>query len=387
MLRDPPAPEAQTAVIRDFLASGSAYARGYEAAFRMDAFAELEGATVPVRFLCREDDLLYPHLDRLPPCLPRWGSNGWARPSGARRPDRRHLRRHGRHGGAGARLHGRGPEGGALRALAPGLLARCYGAAGGDVPPLVLLPDLPGSLADWDALALREAGRRQVIAIHLPGCGVSPPSVRGGTRSIDRRVPRPALPPAGSPASTSPAVAPGPCWRCASRPAGRARRDGSCSSIRRPSTRRGRPRARSGDRARLARRPSPGGLVRGARPGRSTGPGTGGRPRRRGCSARASTCRRCMRPSGRGCWRRAATSRWSSACWPRPRHWRPGTWTGCAVVLRQGDPDNASLGGVLAAAGASVATAHYDDLAEVTAAAFAGGLRSPLSPGGAALPR
>ncbi len=68
--RDPPPPEMQTAVVRDFLAAGSSYAKGYEAAFRMDGARELEDVSVPVTIMCRSDDLLYGHLDRLPSLPP-----------------------------------------------------------------------------------------------------------------------------------------------------------------------------------------------------------------------------------------------------------------------------------------------------------------------------
>ena len=173
--RDPPPPDMQTAVVRDFLAAGSNYARGYEAAFRMDGIRELQGVSVPATFMCREDDLLYGHLDRLP-TLPktmdimRLGPDRavladhvatiFARTPGSIPPE------------PGFTTEGR--PGGVLQTLAPGLLAHCYGSGTPSRDPLVLLPDLPGGLHDWDPLARRLAADRNVIVIHWPGGGVSP---------------------------------------------------------------------------------------------------------------------------------------------------------------------------------------------------------------------
>jgi len=174
--RDPPAPDMQTAVVRDFLAAGSNYARGYEAAFRMDGIRELQGVSVPVTLMCREDDLLFGHLDRLPPLA----SNMEVMRLG---PDRAVLADH------VASLFARAPgtvppeprfaadglPGGALRPLAPAVLAHCYDAGAASRDPLVLLPDLPGGLHDWDPLARRMAAHRKVVVVHWPGGGVSPP--------------------------------------------------------------------------------------------------------------------------------------------------------------------------------------------------------------------
>ncbi len=173
--RDPPTPDMQTAVVRDFLAAGSNYARGYEAAFRMDGVRGLQGVTVPVTIMCREDDLLFGHLDRLPPLPPTME----VMPLG---PDRAALADRvaeifARTPGAAApapRFTTDGLPGGVLQPLAPGLLAHCYGTGAGSRDPLVLLPDLPGGAHDWDPLAKRMASERKVIVIHWPGGGVSP---------------------------------------------------------------------------------------------------------------------------------------------------------------------------------------------------------------------
>ncbi len=174
LARDPPAPELQAAVIRDILAAAN-YVAGYEAAFRADGAAALAGVTVPVTIMCREDDLLFAHLDRLP-SLP---ANFTIDRLGA---DREVLAAHVRR-----RFHEAGSEAtapaprfgpamsadGTLAALAPGVLARCYGTPSASALPLVLLHDLPGSAREWHALARREASRRPVIAIECPSAGLS----------------------------------------------------------------------------------------------------------------------------------------------------------------------------------------------------------------------
>ena len=375
ILRDPPAPEAQTGVIRDFLASGSAYARGYEAAFRMDAFAELDGTTVPVRFLCREDDLLYPHLDRLPPlpatmAIERLG------------PDRQVLADRIAAIFAGMVSDGapapvftaEGPQGGALRALAPGLLARCYGAATGNVPPLVLLPDLPGSPSDWGALALREASRRQVIAIHLPGCGVSPPPAGAAAADPDtvvdtildglaaRGITRFDLAGRGAGALLALRLAarrPGATGRVVlvDPPALDAAGPITPDPVTTPDWHAGHLLAAWFEaRDRMLYRPW---HRRQAAAARLFGPGVD-------VQAVHATFRARMLAEGRD----VALEQRLLAEAPSLA---PGALTGCPVVLRQGDPDNASLGEALAVAGASVAVAHYDDLAEFTAAALRAG--------------
>jgi pimeloyl-ACP methyl ester carboxylesterase len=182
--RDPPSPEMQTAVVRDFLAAGSNYARGYEAAFRMDGVRELQDVNVPVTIMCRSDDLLYGHLDRLPPLAPTMDIVRLG-------PDRAVLAD--RVASIFARMPGTAPAeprftadgepGGVLRPLAPGLLAHCYGSGTSSMNPLVLLPDLPGGLHDWDPLARRLARERKVVVIHWPGGGVSPPL--GGAAGTD----------------------------------------------------------------------------------------------------------------------------------------------------------------------------------------------------------
>ncbi len=318
--RDPPSPEMQTAVVRDFLAAGSNYARGYEAAFRMDGVRELQDVSVPVTLMCRSDDLLYGHLDRLPPLPPTMDIVRLG-------PDRAVLAD--RVAAIFARVPGAVPAeprftsdglpGGVLRPLAPGLLAHCYGSGAAERDPLVLLPDLPGGLHDWDPLARRLAAKRKVIVIHWPGGGVSPP-LEGAAGS--------------DPAAVVQAVAAALAAHGVTRfdIGGRgvgalaaldlaAQQDfpsaGSSSWTRRRWIR---------AKPRQTRCRSPNGTAAisppsGPRPGTAccTGPGMSAGMRRHDSSDPASMSRPCMRRSVPGSWPTAPTWRSPQGCWRRPR--------------------------------------------------------------------
>lgn len=65
--RDPPPLEHHQLVVMDYLRSGDHYRPAYAAAFRYDGVAAARAAaSVPVIYMARDDDLLFPHLDRLP---------------------------------------------------------------------------------------------------------------------------------------------------------------------------------------------------------------------------------------------------------------------------------------------------------------------------------
>ncbi|WP_407493789.1 alpha/beta fold hydrolase [Pseudooceanicola sp. MF1-13] len=75
---DPPPIEFHDQVIADLLAAGVAdtpnYATGYGAAFRYDAHAAAKIAAtqnLDVKYICREDDLLFPHLARVTEVAPQ----------------------------------------------------------------------------------------------------------------------------------------------------------------------------------------------------------------------------------------------------------------------------------------------------------------------------
>jgi len=174
--RDPPQPAQQNAVIRDLLAAGRHYATGYEAAFRADGVAALSDVTPPVCIMCREDDLLFPHLDRLPELPPTMSivKLGAEKPAWGARIGKEMATMIGAATAPPPVFGLNGAPQGALCALDGGVLARCYDTGARAAAPLLLLHDLPGRSRDWHAVALREAQRRLVIAPDLPGSGVSP---------------------------------------------------------------------------------------------------------------------------------------------------------------------------------------------------------------------
>ncbi len=68
--RDPPPLDFHQLVVNDFLRAGDEYRPAYASAFRFEALRPLAAAQTPVAIVAREDDLLFPHLDRLPEALP-----------------------------------------------------------------------------------------------------------------------------------------------------------------------------------------------------------------------------------------------------------------------------------------------------------------------------
>ena len=166
------------AVAEDFLRAGDHYRTGYAAAFRYDHLEPLRRARVPVRLACREDDLLFPHMDRAKGA----GATTTLHPMSA---DRDAWGR-----GIGDLL---GAHVGAERTDAAAMAARAGAAAGArqriDTPagaaqagfegpkagaPVVLLHEVPGNSDDLDGLSARLARRgRRVLRLDLPGSGHS----------------------------------------------------------------------------------------------------------------------------------------------------------------------------------------------------------------------
>jgi pimeloyl-ACP methyl ester carboxylesterase len=149
----------------DLLHAGPHYRTGYGASFRHDATA-LMADPINLRVLCRTDDMLLPHLDRLPAAFPpdhvratetgQWVDTVAAcladAPAGAVPPPpvmaaRRYV------GRPGAQLH--------VRQLGDGRGR-----------PLVLLHDHPGASGSVLPLAARIHGR-PVLALDSPGSGLS----------------------------------------------------------------------------------------------------------------------------------------------------------------------------------------------------------------------
>ncbi len=150
----------------DFLAAGDAYRAAYAAAFRFPGAAALARVAVPTTVMARQDDLLFSHLDALPPLPAHIGvrrlgvdNAAWADAIAA------------------ALAAGDAGEGGS--AAPADLVARVPGGViglrrwGSGKRRLVLLPPIPGS-----ARALAPLGRAfdaewTVIAADLPGFGAS----------------------------------------------------------------------------------------------------------------------------------------------------------------------------------------------------------------------
>ena len=173
-----PQPEALHALAMDMLMAGDAYRAPYIAAFCAQPAQELQHVTVPTLVAARQDDVLLPHLARLPALPPHirsehlsadralWGARLWAelRQGAAGLPDAPPTldsplpaARLGDTlaGAAGRRIHLRGAMGG----------------AGGR--PLVWLHPSPGGARGMDGQLQPHVGRRPVIAPDLPGHGES----------------------------------------------------------------------------------------------------------------------------------------------------------------------------------------------------------------------
>jgi pimeloyl-ACP methyl ester carboxylesterase len=166
----------------DAFMAGAAWTGAYGAALRYQAAPVIRQLSSPTAFLCREDDVLFGHLDELPSPLPdqsrivripavpgawrqhlmellrearghdaRWSLPVPAVPEKARARHQRYVNL----------LHGQ---------VRVGL----HGQASGKVPVL-LLHDLPGSPRQLDGLAASLAVDRLTLAPDLPGLGESDP--------------------------------------------------------------------------------------------------------------------------------------------------------------------------------------------------------------------
>lgn len=175
--RDPPPLDFHQLVVEDFLRAGDRYRPAYAAAFRFDGIGPLTEVQAPVAVVAREDDLLFPHLDRLPASLPdriavhrlsadrdAWGAaigeimaahpgqaaapQPAADPLGARPVRRRFIETP----AGAAHVRFAGPQ---------------------DGRATVLLHRTPGSAAELDDRLVRLGRRGPAIAIDLPGNGES----------------------------------------------------------------------------------------------------------------------------------------------------------------------------------------------------------------------
>lgn len=193
---DMPSAEALHGLTMDVLRAGEWYASGPKAAMSYRYLPDVEALDVPAAFICREDDHLYRHLDRLPPLpegcwierLPAddelWLSRieallaGWSgqqpAPAAPRQPPNqpnaagRMTRRYVDTGAGQLLVRGCGDGAGA-------------GAADGGVP-LLVVHDAAASSTQVQGLMIDLGAGRRVIAPDLPGCGDSD---RGGPPTMD----------------------------------------------------------------------------------------------------------------------------------------------------------------------------------------------------------
>jgi pimeloyl-ACP methyl ester carboxylesterase len=163
----------------DLFMAGSHYVDAYSAAMRYDPLPAIARLSGPAVFLCREDDVLYAHLDRLPQALPpavrieRLGADRSAWIERLRELFRQHTT-----GATGftapdwlASSKSERAVQGYVDSDQGQLRVRRQGAGPGR--PLLLLHDLPGSGAQLRPLADALRGDRPTYVPDLPGLGES----------------------------------------------------------------------------------------------------------------------------------------------------------------------------------------------------------------------
>ncbi len=178
---DPPSLAHHDSVFLDYLRAGDDYRPAYAAAFRYDGPAAARRTVVPVVYMARRDDILFPHLDRLPPlpagaAIQRLGADRdqWAAAI-AEAIAGHESQQAPPPLDAGAAALDRGAEGGVRSAFLNGaehsVLVRAAG--GGPGRPIVLLHRTPGRAASLDRVMARLATGRPVFALDLFGAGES----------------------------------------------------------------------------------------------------------------------------------------------------------------------------------------------------------------------
>ena len=175
---DMPRPSVLNRIAQDFLLAGDGYRVAYEAAFRHDGAAAAATASVPSHYMATETDVLLSHLDRLP-SLP--ANAHIHRPTDAERvPAIGNL--------LAACADGLPPappppdetgERCFVQVDGASLMVRQWGAGGAQ--PLLLVADPPESARGPELIAAHLARKRRVVAIDLPGHGLSSPAPAGTT--------------------------------------------------------------------------------------------------------------------------------------------------------------------------------------------------------------
>ncbi|MGE0734181.1 MAG: alpha/beta fold hydrolase [Alphaproteobacteria bacterium] len=170
------------AVLNDFLSAGDHYRVAYAAAFRYEPIAPIGEVKVPVSYITRTDDMLFPHLDRMPPLTAKdeivrltedravWAATTTtamsraagdaAAPSSAGfdDPDMKDTRI--------ARRIVQVPGG--------QVMIRVAGTRG--AKPIVLIHGTPAASRGLEPVMRALAAKRRVIALDLPGHGGSSPA-------------------------------------------------------------------------------------------------------------------------------------------------------------------------------------------------------------------
>lgn len=168
----------------DFFMAGPHFSDAYAAAMRYEPLQAVAKLRSPALFMCRQDDVLYAHLDKLPTPLPP-GAAIERLPPG--RPYwRERLQQLLMESADRAAADFAPPD--PLQAPAPGVI-RCGYVAVGDRQtlvrriagrggvPVVLLHNVPGGSAVLEDYLHALGESRDVFAIELPGCGESDPLV------------------------------------------------------------------------------------------------------------------------------------------------------------------------------------------------------------------
>ncbi|MEQ9643408.1 MAG: alpha/beta hydrolase [Alphaproteobacteria bacterium] len=171
--RDPPPLAFMQGVVDDLLLAGDGYRVGYAAAFRYDGATPVARATAKLAITARTDDLLHPHLDRLPPLpegcekrsLPA-DREAWAVAIGDLMAP---------HAVDATLTLSIGGDRRWLLYLGDDMITvRSFGPAHGK--PLLVWHPLPGGGSQTWNLGRLLTGDRYVHVIDLPGCGGSSPA-------------------------------------------------------------------------------------------------------------------------------------------------------------------------------------------------------------------
>jgi pimeloyl-ACP methyl ester carboxylesterase len=175
---DRPTPEEIDLWVSMFYRSCKTYSAAYKAAcyYGHGAYVAAEKLTVPTVFMCSAEDMLFPHLDRLPPLKPgqRIERLAYDPPAKFRAIARFAASLPGEAAEVArprASIAGVDPGKGFIDAPHAQVFVRIYGDAA--KPAVVLLHDAPGTGLSLEALARTLAAEAYVIVPDLPGTGES----------------------------------------------------------------------------------------------------------------------------------------------------------------------------------------------------------------------